>query len=348
MIRDSLLPLCLLASLATFHAEGQAAAPVGPAMTKAAQNFLAALDEKSLAKATMAFDDPARLDWHNIPKPQRKGLQYRDMSPKQRELCHELLKTGLSTDGYQKLVNIMALENNLKEGEKLKKGTPFRDPQRYFLTIFGKPDNSGTWGWSFEGHHLSLNFVLRDGKVVSDTPSFWGSNPATVKVFVEGGPKVGTRNLASEEQLAFDLINSLSDENRKIAVFSAEPPEDYRNPGKPQPPTAAPVGLAASKMTDAQKKTLWSLLKVYCNHLAPELASRNLEQLKSEGIDQVYFGWAGSTKPGVGHYYRVQGPSFVLELVNIQSDPQGNKANHIHSVWRNLNGDFAQSISASR
>lgn len=340
----------VLTLLGLFPAGAFAESPTGTtgmAMTAAAKKFLASLDEKALAKATMKFDDPARLDWHNIPKAERKGLQYRDMTKEQRELCHSLLKSALSKEGYEKAVNVMSLETNLLVGEKGQEGTPLRDPERYFLTVFGKPDMAGTWAWGFEGHHLSLNFVLRDGQVISDTPSFWGSNPATVKVFVEGGPKVGTRNLAAEEQLAFDLVNALSDDQCKIAVIAEKAPEDYRAAGKPQPPQSAPEGLAAAKMTDAQKKTLSSLLEVYCNHLAPDLARVNLEQLRADGLDRVHFAWAGATQPGIGHYYRVQGPSFVLELVNIQSDPAGNKANHIHSVWRSLKGDFAVPAQAS-
>lgn len=333
--------ICAWAVMATtaVHAKEPTAA-VGAAMTEAAQKFLASLTPAEAAKATMKFDDPLRRDWHNIPKPERKGLQYREMKAPQRELCHNLIKASLSKVGYEKATRIMALENNLLEGEKGKTGTPFRDPERYFLTVFGKPDAKGIWGWSFEGHHFSLNFVVQDGEVVGDTPSFWGANPATVHIFIPGGPEKGVRTLANEEQLAFDLVNSLNEAQQKKAIVATKAPDDYRNAGKPEPPTAAPEGLAASEMTDAQKKTLWSLLENYSGNLAPELAANRLAEIKAAGVDKLHFAWFGSTKPGVGHYYRVQGPSFVLELVNIQSDPAGNPANHIHSVWRSLTHDF--------
>src|SRR4029079_13354476 len=130
--------------------------------------------------------------------------------------------------GYEKILRITSLENNLKEGEKNLVGGHLRDPLRYFLTIFGEPAADGEWGWSFEGHHMSQNFVVRDGQVVADTPSFWGANPATVKVFVAGGPEVGVRTLTDEEQLALDLVNSLDDAQEKRAVIATEAPADYR------------------------------------------------------------------------------------------------------------------------
>ncbi|HTU23765.1 MAG TPA: DUF3500 domain-containing protein [Pirellulales bacterium] len=327
----------VLVSVAATEAQN---AGVGVAMTDAAKAFLASLDGEQLKRATMAFDNPARLDWHNIPKPERKGLQVRDMNERQRELCHNLLRAALSPSGYEKAVKIMALENNLREGEKNLTNGQLRDPERYFLTVFGQPDTSGTWGWSFEGHHLSLNFVVADGQVTSETPSFWGANPATLHIFVPGGPEQGTRTLAGEEQLAFDLVNELSDQQRAKAVIAEKAPAEYRNAGVPQPPQTAPEGLPAGEMNDAEKKTLRALLEMYASHLAPSLAAAQLADVDAHDFNRVFFAWAGSTKPGVPHYYRVQGPSFVLELVNFQSDPAGNPANHVHSVWRSLEGDF--------
>ncbi len=334
------LPVLLLFTCALRAAEVTDSREVASAMAAAANNFLASLSDDERAKAVRDYDDPARLDWHNIPKDQRKGLQYREMSPAQRQLCHELLKSALSDVGYEKAVKIMSLENNLREGEKGQQGTPFRDPERYFLTIFGKPGDQGNWGWSFEGHHFSLNFAVNDGQVISDSPSFWGANPATVHTFIDGGPEVGTRTLANEEQLAFDLLASLDAAQLKKALIADKAPDDYRAAGQPQPPHTAPEGIAAADMTEAQKKILWTLLETYSNHLEAPLAATRQADIKDHDLGRVHFAWWGATKPGVGHYYRVQGPTFVLELVNIQSDPAGNKANHIHSVWRSLEGDF--------
>ncbi len=338
--RASLAILVALAVAPPCSAKEAPVATVGQAMTAAAAKYVAALTADQRAAGVMDFDDPRRLDWHNIPKPERKGIQLRDMTPQQQQLCHALLRSALSERGYEKCAGILSLENNLKEGEKNLPDSPLRDPQRYFLTIFGEPALTGVWGCSFEGHHCSQNFVVTDGVVTCDTPSFWGANPATVKVFVPGGPKIGTRTLADEEQLAFDLLASLDDAQRQRAVLADKAPDDYRNAGQPQPPHEPAAGLPAANMTDAQRKTLRSLLEAYCGHLAPELAAARMKEIDDFGFDLIDFAWLGAQQPGVGHSYRVQGPTFVLELVNIQSDPQGNPANHIHSVWRSLKGDF--------
>jgi hypothetical protein len=343
MVRFQWFAMALLTLGSVASAKEVSTGAVGAAMTEAAQKFLAVAEPEERAKGALKFDDPARLDWHNIPKPERKGVQVREMDAEERAACHALLKAGLSPTGYDKVVKIMALENNLREGEKNLKGGHLRDPERFFLTIFGEPATTGTWGWSFEGHHLSLNFVIRDGAVISDTPSFWGANPATVRTFVEGGPQEGTRTLAAEEQLAFDLVNALDDKQLERAVISEKAPNEYRAAGKPQPPQSAPEGLAAAEMNDTQKKILRSLLAEYCGHLADPLAAARVAEIEAQDSSRVHFAWMGSTKPGVGHAYRIQGPTFVLELVNIQSDPAGNPANHIHSVWRSMQGDFAVS-----
>jgi hypothetical protein len=340
----AIIGTCIVSSI--LHAQDNPTAPVAQAMQDAAQKFIATLDEASRAKAILSFDDPKRLDWHNIPKPIRKGIQLRDMTPAQVEACHQLLRAALSETGYEKATRIMALENNLREGEKNLVGGHLRDPLRYFLSIFGQPGPSGTWGWSFEGHHFSLNFTIADGSVVADSPSFWGANPATVHIFVEGGPAVGVRTLADEEQSALDLVASLSEQQRTRAIIAPKAPAEYRAAGLPQPPPFEPTGLAVADMTAEQKKLLEGLLKTYASHLAAPLAECRLNTIHHDGLDKSFFAWAGATQPGVGHYYRVQGPSFVLELVNIQSDPAGNPANHIHSVWRDPRGDFG--IAADR
>ena len=339
-VRLALLVVCLLVCHSVSIAARPAPGATGKEMAEAATSFIKSLDADQHAKGVMAFDNPARLDWHNIPKPQRKGLQLRDLTSEQQKLCHRLLQVALSKDGYDKAVKILALENNLREGEKHLPNGHLRDPLRYFLTIFGEPGGAGSWGWSFEGHHFSLNFVIRDGRVVADTPSFWGANPATVKTFVENGPKTGTRTLADEEQLAFELLDSLDQSQRVIAVASDKAPAEYRAAGQPQPPQTAPEGIAAAELREPQKKMLRGLLAAYCGHLTPELAHARTNEIEARGLDRVHFAWYGAQQPGVGHAYRVQGPTFVLELVNVQSDPAGNLANHIHSVWRSLEGDF--------
>jgi hypothetical protein len=324
---------------ATPAVAAQAESPAD-AMLAAANAFLDSLSPEQRREATISFSAPERRDWHNIPKADRKGVELGALSSEQRGLALALLHTGLSDEGYDKALKILALENNLREGEKHLKNAPLRDPDRYYVTIFGQPSGEGAWGWSFEGHHFSQNFALRDGVVVGDTPSFWGANPATVSTFVAGGPEVGTRTLAKEEQLAFDLVNSLDGPQLAAALIAEKAPADYRGAGAPEPPRTPAEGIAAAQLTDLQKETLRSLLSAYAGNLAPELAAARMAEIEASEFDRVHFAWLGATRPGVGHAYRIQGPTFLLEFVNIQSDPAGNPANHIHSVWRSLNHDF--------
>ena len=337
------LALVFVLAIPSVEALGQSPAE---SMTAAANAFLAGLSPEQRSEAIVAFDAPERRDWHNIPKDDRKGVEFGELDADQQKLALALLRSALSDDGYDKALKIMALENNLREGEKNLQGAPLRDPERYFITVFGEPSDKGTWGWSFEGHHFSQNLVVHDGKVVGDTPSFWGANPATVKIFVEGGPEVGTRTLDQEESRAFALLASLDPAQLNAALIADKAPVDYRGPGQPEPPRSAPEGIQAADLKNAQKEILRSLLVAYCNNLAPELASARLAEIEAAGLDRVHFAWLGATEPGVGHAYRVQGPTFLLELVNIQSDPAGNPANHIHSVWRSLKHDFGVTTAA--
>lgn len=320
-------------------------AEVASAMTSAAKDVLVSLKPEQTKKAAFAFDDPKRTDWHNIPKANRKGLPVREMTDDQKKLCHALLKTALSDTGYAKAQKIFILENNVREGEG--GVAPLRDSALYFLCVFGTPDEKSTWGWSFEGHHLSLNFVIRDGKVVADTPSFWGANPATVHVFVKDGPEVGTRTLGDEEQPAFDLMDSLDDSQKSKAIVAEKAPADYRAAGKPQPSPEASKGLLGKDLNDEQKKMLHQILESYSSHLTKELADAQMAKVDADGLDAVHFAWLGGTKPGTQHDFRVEGPSFMLELVNYQSDLNGNPANHVHSVWRDPRGDFAVPVKSA-
>ena len=323
-------------------------ASTGESMTEAAEKFLATLDEQHRAAAAFEYNDAKRVAWHFIPlegDKEREGLKVRQMSEAERKAAHALLKSALSEAGYDKATKIMALENLLAELQKGKVG-PIRDAERYYFCVFGKPTSDGKWGLSVEGHHLSLNFVVEKGKVISSTPTVFAANPATVMADYPGthAIKKGTRVLAKEETLAFELLQSLTPEQRKAAIIAEKAPSEVRAAGEPQPPTDAPAGIAADKLADAQRKTLVALLDAYCDNLPAEVSKARKSAIDKAGAEKVHFAWAGADKPGVGHYYRIQGPTFLIEFVNTQADSAGNPANHIHSLWRDMNGDFAVSI----
>jgi hypothetical protein len=312
----------------------------GPDMIAAGQGFLGTLSADERARATMPFDDPARLDWHFIPKPERKGLQIKYMNDAQRKAAHKLLTTGLSHLGYDKATTIMGLEAILHELEKSRTGAPIRDPERYYFTLFGTPDVAGRWGWSVEGHHLSLNFVVDSGHVSATTPTFFGANPAEVKSDF-GNLKQGLRILKPEEDTGFKLLAALTPEQRKKAVIAEKAPNDLRGAALPRPPQESLGGISVADMSPVQIELLRALIKAYTDNMHPAVAQGRTQALEQAGIEKIEFAWAGADHPGVGHYYVVQGPTFVIEFVNTQPDSAGNPANHIHSVWRDAKGDFA-------
>src|SRR5579884_4531460 len=198
------------------HAHPQA--PSASIMTETANRFLAALTPEQNAKATFPFDADERMNWHFIPK-ERKGLPLREMSPYQRHLASALLAAGLSQQGYIKAVSIMSLEDVLKMMEK--DSGERRNPEKYYFSIFGTPSDTQAWGYRVEGHHLSQNYTVVNGHAV-DAPSFFGDNPAEVRV----GPRAGLRVLAAEEDLGRDLVTSLDPEQRKAAIVEATAPKD--------------------------------------------------------------------------------------------------------------------------
>ncbi len=314
----------------------------GTDMITAAKSFLDTLSDEQRTKVVKEFSDDSRTDWHFIPKDARKGLQLREMNDDQRKAAGALLAACLSEVGYKKATTIMELEKILNAAEtKSGKGKFARDPQRYYYTIFGQPKADGKWALSIEGHHLSLNFVVADGKLVSHTPAFFGSNPAVVKDNYGVGPKKGTRVLAEEEELGFKLLHSLNAEQRKTAIIAEKAPADIRGPVGTQPPQDAPEGIPAAKLGEAQVAILRSLLKACAEKMRSECSEADLKAIDDAGIEKVHFAWQGADKGGIGHYYRLQGPTFLVEFVNVQPDAGGNPANHIHSVWRDLKqGDF--------
>lgn len=319
-------------------------ATAGAAMAAAAQAFLNTLNAEQRPIVQRPYEAPERFNWHFIPLETRKGLQIRDMTEPQRKAALTLLQSALSQTGYRKATQIMSLETLLHELEGSRRKF-IRDPERYYFTVFGHPTSTEKWGLSIEGHHLSLNFVVEGDKVVSSTPQVFCANPAEVKNENQSGIAVGTRVLKDEEALAFKLVRSLSSEQQAAAVFDATAPKEVREPGTAQPPQDPPVGLAADRMTPDQQQTLRTLIEVYTGAMPDDVAGERLAAIDAAGMGAVHFAWGGATQPGIGHYYRIQGPSFVVEFVNTQPDAAGNPANHIHTVWRDLRGDFGVDIA---
>jgi len=310
-------------------------------MRESAVSFLDSLSATQREKTVLAFTDPQRVGWHFIPMKMRKGLPLREMNQAQQSAALRLLRAALSESGYRKASQIMLMEQVLQLLEGPNR-TWERDWQLYYVTLFGEPGKSDQrWGFSFEGHHLSMNFVCQGDRILDSTPQFFASNPAILRSEVSGAPlRKGTRILAEEEELAFELMASLSDAQRSQGIIAPEAPADIRAAGEAQPPTDTALGLAASELLPNQLSLLRNLIEVYVSAMPEEVAAERKRMIEGDGFEKIHFAWAGATEPGVGHYYRIQGPSFLIEFVNTQPDAEGNPANHIHCVWRDMTGDF--------
>lgn len=300
-------------------------------MTEAAQAWIASLSPELKAKASFPLISTERETWFFVPLA-RKGVTFEEMSEPQRKLAHELLKSGLSATGYEKATAIMALENVLIE---IGDAVATRNPLKYYVSIFGTPTDSGPWGWRVEGHHVSLNFTIVDDDHVQVTPAFFGSNPAEVKT----GAKQGLRVLASEEDLGRELVKALTEDQRKTAVLPGAAPRELITSNKPRVDPLSPTGLAVAQMTPAQRKQLEGLVTLYVRRFRLEQGDEELNKISASGWDKVTFAWAGGLEKGQQHYYRIQGPSFLIEYDSVQGN-----GNHIHSVWRDFAGDFGRDL----
>ena len=303
------------------------------AMASAAQAFLATLDGSQRAKAQLAFDAEERFNWHFTPVP-RAGLPLKQMTAAQRDAAFALLHVGLSEKGYSKAEAIRALEPILAEIEQ---NPVRRDPELYFVTIFGDPTADGTWGWRYEGHHISQNWTIVKGQSIASSPQFFGSNPAEVRT----GPKKGLRVLGAEEDLARGLLQSLTDAQRAKAVVSPDAPDDILTSNARKAGIQADLGIAHAELSSEQRGLLLALIDEYASAQPKTLAEARLTRIRSAGLGAVKFAWMGGLSRGQRHYYRVQGPTFLIEYDNTQND-----ANHIHAVWRDFTGDWGADLLA--
>jgi len=315
------------------------------AMQSAADAWLKSLNHEQRTLATFEFSDSEqRENWHFVPGNNfeqtygypRQGLTYIRMQPEQRHLADVLLAAGLSPTGFAKAKTIMSLEDilRIKEGDL----TGRRDPNKYHYTIFGEPSDDGAWGYRVEGHHLSLHYTLKGGKLISTSPTFFGANPHEVEM----GPRKGLRPLAEEEDLAFELVNSLNDEQKEKAIVADTAYRDILTSADTRAKLEdQPTGIPASELTADQMETLMALVEEYASNVPAEIMEARMEQARETDVREMYFAWAGSTEPGVGDYYRVQTPTFLIEYDNTQND-----ANHTHTVWRDYDNDFGRDLLA--
>jgi len=248
----------------------------------AGQKFLASLRQEQRAQATIPFEDQERLNWHYIPR-ERKGVPSKILTPAQRNAADLLLESSLSDEGLRKARAIRQLEDVLRaEG-----GGSIRDPELYYVSIFGRPADKSEWV------------------------------------------------LAAEEEMGRALLKTFTGTSRQKVLINVSAPADIVTGASRKAQPGAPVGVPLREMMQEQKKMLTDLIEVYAHRLRKELADEELSKLRAAGLDNVYFAWAGGSEPGQPHYYRIQGPTFVVEYDNTQDN-----TNHIHTVWRDFDHDF--------
>jgi hypothetical protein len=329
---------CVVALAATYAADRSPST-----MADAANKLLNSLSAEQKKAVSFPFDnlaDRERFGFVPTEMHPRKGVTMEQMNETQRKAAHDLMRAGLSQKGYMTASAIMELEAILNEienppGAKPRERPLERNPLKYFVMVFGTPGAKGTWGWKVEGHHVSLNFTIVNGRMVSSTPHFFGSNPAEVR----NGPKKGLRLLGYQEDPARQLLMSLDAGQRTKAVINTAAPNDIvtRNETNIKPLDQA--GVPYAELQPKQREMLMQVIDAYTSAMAPDIAADRMAVVKKAGLDKVLFAWAGEAELGKRHYYRVQGPTFLIEYDNTQND-----GNHVHSVWRDFNGDWGRDL----
>jgi hypothetical protein len=337
--------LSALVFAAVFSAIGAAHEPgtdqgVASQMARAAEQFVRSLDEEQLGQTVYKFDSEKRHAWHYFPSAMlksrggRPGLAIEDMQPEQRVLAHGLVASALSHRGHLTAMTIVMLQAILHDLEK----NPAYNPEMYHVAVYGEPSTENSWAWCFEGHHLSIRVTLVDGNLFSLTPTFFGANPARVK----SGPLKGVEPLKTEQELARKLVQSLTPEQRKLAVIAEAAPKDIVTGSQREVETdrfQPAQGIPFEKLDKKQQGMLLDLVAAFTSRYRQEIVDQVDRRTPIAEGPGMHFAWAGSFKPGEGHYWRIQTPHFLFEYDNTQND-----ANHIHTVWRQFNGDFGEDL----
>lgn len=304
-------------------------------MAAAANQLLESLTPAQRADATFELGSDEWEKFHFIPTEMfpRNGVPLKDMTDEQKLRAHDLLSAALSQRGYLTATTVMDLEAVLSEIEN---GGRFdRNPELYFFSVFGTPGTTGAWSWRVQGHHMSLQFAVVDGQAVASSPNFFGSNPAQVR----SGPKAGLRALREREDAGRALVQALDASQRNTAIVAAEAPDDIITGAELDIDPLSPVGIKASALTSDQRALLMQIIDAYTSIMADDIAAERMAAVHDAGVDDIGFAWAGGTERGDLHYYRVQGPTFLIEYDSTQGG-----GNHVHSVWRDFNDDFGRDL----
>jgi hypothetical protein len=298
-------------------------------LTCATGHFVSSLTEPQRAQACHRFTDEAlRQDWAYVPR-DRAGLTFADLTRHQRKAVHAMLTTVLRPHAYAQVTAIMALEDVLDHTEHHRLGRHNTD---YWIAVFGDPGTSDPWGWRFEGHHLSLNITVIDGRITT-TPCFFGANPAVVRY--RDTPILAP--LSQEEHLARALLAGFTPAQRRLAIVADTAPDDIRTAAAARvDATLEPRGVTMAALDSTGSHRLRALLALYLDRFRPEISPADWGS-----PEEISFAWEGPPEPGAGHYYRIHAANLLIEYDNTAND-----ANHVHSVLRHPTGDFGADLLA--
>ncbi|MBA3684012.1 MAG: DUF3500 domain-containing protein [Planctomycetes bacterium] len=294
-------------------------------MAGAARLLIDALPEGLRARIAFEFDSPQRIAWEGGPR-LRDGLALNEMPSECRILALALIASGLSQRGFATVATIMSLEGELDRREQ---GSRNRDPDRYWLAVFGVP-GAPRWGWRVEGHHIAVHLACVDG-LVTGTPSFRATNPARVP----DGRRAGLRPLGGEEDAARALLLSLAPEQRARAVVAGEAPMDALSGTATRVLPLPLAGIAWNDLDSSQREALLALISRWTGHQRDEVADGMLSRVRATGLERLRFVWMGGDGVGEPHYWRIDGAGLLIEWSNAQ-----NAGNHVHSVVREAAFDF--------
>ncbi len=302
-----------------------------PPMKQAAAAFLDTLGKDLRAKAVLPFASDEKELWAYTPGP-RPGVSWAELNAAQKEAAKRLLVAALGEPGAEKVEAIRQLEPILREMER---GNPGRDPDRYWFVFFGDPAGD-RWAWRYEGHHVSLSFTLLGRTVVSSTPQFLGTNPAEGRDLRQPATSAkGRRVLDQEQDLAFAFVDALTPAQWEKARLAATAPDDIVTTNSRKASIEERRGLPWADLTSSQREGLKRLVEAHTLVQSPAERTKRLEDIGREGWDKLVFSWMGPKERRARHYYRILGERFVIEFDCTQDD-----GNHIHTVWRRLDGDF--------
>jgi len=301
--------------------------PIAQSMADTARELIASIDHKKKAELVYVFKNSSRENWHFFPNwSGRKGIPLSQFSNKQKGFIRELLHLLLTSEAFQEQENVRLIHGLRKD---------FKDPNNpmklYYLSIFGSPSTSTNWGWRFEGHHLSLNCTLVNGKILSVTPSFWGASPVRANNLDDREIEL----FFEEQVVCLSLVESLTESQRQKGELNrskgpqAKPKifrEDFQNDS----------GLYFSELKSKQQELLRRLIFTFAQKYRPEILEEVDQRKPIIDAETIRFSYRLNSERYIS-YFRILSKEYLIEY-----DNQG--GNHIHAAWRDFDGDFGRDL----